>query len=127
MFSRFRDPSTLAHIQGTANILGGVWPILSIRTFEAVFGPKEDRWLVYTVAGLLVTNGTAQILAARAGEFRSARWIGIATAIPLATIDAKYVPKGRIRWTYLLDAAMELTFIGLWVSARVPPRLHATS
>lgn len=120
MLERITDPRVLAMAQGATNIAGGAWPILSIRSFEKVFGAKVDRWLVYTVGGLLIANGTAQMLAARAGELRSARWIGIGTATPLAAIDAIYAPTGRIRWTYLLDGVIELSWIGLWLGAREP-------
>ena len=37
-------------------LITGVWPLLSIGTFEKVTGPKTDRWLVKTV-GILVGVG----------------------------------------------------------------------
>jgi hypothetical protein len=92
-----------------------MWPLLSMRSFEAVFGPKADRWLVYTVAWLLLTNGVAQVISVRAGEVAGARRIGIGTAVTLASIDAVFVPAGRIRWTYLVDAAFEAGWILLWL------------
>jgi hypothetical protein len=52
---------TLARLQGTANLMGGLWPLLHLKSFEAVFGPKTDRWLVKTVSGLLVVNGLTQL------------------------------------------------------------------
>jgi hypothetical protein len=120
-FDRLSDPVTLAHAQGAFNLVSGSWPLLSMRTFEAVFGPKVDRWLVYTVSGLLVTNGLAQIVSARAGGVDAARSLGYGTAGTLLAIDLIYVPMGRIRWTYLLDAAFEAVWIGLWISARRVP------
>jgi hypothetical protein len=115
---RLADPVALAHAQGVSTVLGGAWPLLSIRTFEAVFGPKEDRWLVYTVSGLLVTNGLTQVLAARADAVPAARSLGYGTAGTLLAIDLVFVPAGRIRWTYLIDAAFEAAWIGLWRRAR---------
>jgi hypothetical protein len=116
----WRDPRFLGVAQGTANILGGVWPLASINTFEGIFGRKVDRWLVYTVACLLVANGTSQVLASRAGEVKAARWIGMGTAASLGVIDAIFVPRGRIRWTYALDGAMEAAWLALWARARMP-------
>jgi hypothetical protein len=52
---------TLARLQGAANLVGGLWPLLHLKSFEAVFGPKTDRWLVKTVSGLLVVNGVTQL------------------------------------------------------------------
>lgn len=114
----FADPVTLAHVQGVSTTLGGAWPLLSMPTFEAVFGPKADRWLVYTVSGLLVTNGLSQILSARAGAVPAARSRGYGTAGTLLAVDLVFVPAGRIRWTYLIDAALEAAWIGLWSRAR---------
>jgi hypothetical protein len=115
---RLTDPVALAHAQGVSTMLGGAWPLLSMRSFEAVFGPKEDRWLVYTVSGLLVTNGVSQVVAARAGAVPTARALGCGTAGTLLAIDLVFVPMGRIRWTYLIDAAFEAAWIGLWSRAR---------
>lgn len=124
---RLRDPQALAVAQGVSNILGGAWPLVSMRTFEWIFGRKVDHWLVRTVACLLVANGTTQVLAARAGDVRSARWVGIGTAASLGIIDAVYVPKGRIRWTYGLDAVMEAGWIVLWATARMPEDVTRSS
>jgi hypothetical protein len=115
---RLSDPTVLAEVQGWFNILGGAWPLVSMRTFEMVFGPKTDRWLEYTVAGLLVTNGVCQVSAARQGETDNARRLGRGTALTLLAVDLVFVPAGRIRWTYLLDAALEVGWLGLWARAR---------
>lgn len=112
-----RNPRVLGQVQGAANVAGGLWPLMSIRTFEWIFGRKTDRWLVYTVSGLLVANGISQWKASRAGEWRAARNIGIGTAVTLGAIDAVYAPIGRIRWTYLLDGAVEVGWVALWLMA----------
>ncbi|WP_201297846.1 hypothetical protein [Nocardia sp. CY41] len=97
------------------NLVGGLWPLLHRRSFEAVFGPKNDRWLQYTVAGLLAGNGVAQIMAtlSPAGVVH-ARRVGIITAAWLLAIDLTYVPKGDIPKTYLLDAVMEVGWLSAW-------------
>jgi len=107
------DRTRLGYAHGCFNIVGGLWPILSLRSFEAVFGPKTDRWLEYTVGGLLITNGLAQLHAARRAP-EVGRTIGAGTAATLLTIDVIFVPNGTIRWTYLLDGVMELGWLGLW-------------
>ncbi len=120
--SRFRnrlsDPAVLGEAQGWFNLIGGAWPLLSLRTFEAIFGPKTDRWLEYTVAGLLVTNGACQVIAARRSDATTARSLGGGTAVTLFAIDVIFVSTGRIRWTYLVDAAFEAGWLGLWAGAR---------
>ena len=50
-------PPLMGKAHGAFNIVGGLWPLIHLRSFEAVFGPKVDRWLEHTVAGLLTTVG----------------------------------------------------------------------
>ncbi|MFD3812345.1 hypothetical protein [Rhodococcus sp. NPDC058639] len=105
----------LARLNGSLNVAGGLWPLLHRRSFEAVFGSKVDRWLQYTVAGLLVGNGIAQLRAEDTPEgHRHARRVGVATAATLLAVDLIYVPAGRIPKTYLLDAAMEAAVLACW-------------
>jgi hypothetical protein len=115
---RLSDPAVLGEAQGWFNIVGGAWPLVSMRTFEAVFGPKADRWLEYTVAGLLVTNGVCQVMAVRRGDTETARRLGGGTAFTLLAVDLVFVPAGRIRWTYLLDAVLEVGWLALWAKTR---------
>lgn len=102
------------------NIAGGLWPLVHLPSFEAVSGPKVDRWLVRTVAGLLVANGLAQW---SAGDNPSAlavsRRVGLGTAVVLAAIDVRYASTGRISRVYLLDAVVELGWAAVW--ARTTP------
>ncbi|MFF3341374.1 hypothetical protein [Streptomyces flavidovirens] len=89
-----------------------------LRGFEWVFGPKADTWLQMTTGGLLVSTGVAQLAAARTSQGRAhARRVGLGTAITLLTIDLIYVPRGRIRPAYLLDAAMQAGWISAWLRA----------
>ena len=68
------DAVVLGHAHGVANLVGGLWPLLHISSFEKVFGPKIDRWLVKTVAGLLVVNGLTRLTtSSTAGGVRQAR------------------------------------------------------
>jgi hypothetical protein len=106
---------TVARAHGAANLIGGLWPLLHMRSFEAVFGPKVDRWLVKTVAGLLVVNGMT-LLATRSTpeSIAQARRLGVGTAAVLAMIDLSYAPIGRISKMYLADAAVEIGLIVVW-------------
>jgi len=111
----------LAH--GAFNIVGGLWPLVHLRSFEWVFGPKSDEWLQMTTGGLLVSAGVTQLAAASAPQGPAqARRIGLGTALTLLAVDLVYVPKGRIRPTYLLDAAMQTGWIAAWLRTARPGR-----
>ncbi|MFH8492746.1 hypothetical protein [Streptomyces coeruleorubidus] len=122
--ARARTPDradTVAVAQGLFNIVGGLWPLVHLRSFQWVFGPKTDDWLQMTTGGLLVSAGVAQLAAAPGPQGPvQARRIGLGTATTLLAIDLIYVPKGRIRPTYLLDAAMQTGWIAAWL--RSAPR-----
>ncbi|QKW53436.1 hypothetical protein [Streptomyces buecherae] len=99
--------------------MGELWPLSLLRSFERVFGPKHDRWLQRTTGGLLVSTGLAQLAAASALRGAAhARSVGLGTALTLLAIDLVHVPKGRIRPTYLWDAALEAGRITAWLRAR---------
>ena len=115
------DGVGLARAHGVANLAGGLWPLLHLRSFEMVFGPKTDRWLVKTVAGLLIVNGITQLAtSSSAASMRQARRLGVGTAAVLAAVDLIYVSAGRISKMYLVDAAVEVAWIMAWYQADVP-------
>lgn len=108
----------VARAHGAFNIASGLWPVLNMPTFEAATGPKTDEWLVKAVGGMLVATGLTQLAGAgSAVGRRDARRIGIGAAAALTVVDLVYVPKGRISKVYLLDAALHLAWIGLWLTS----------
>ncbi|HZA32086.1 MAG TPA: hypothetical protein VE462_11280 [Propionibacteriaceae bacterium] len=120
------NPVVLSRVHGLANLVGGLWPLLHINSFEVVFGPKTDRWLVKTVAGLLIANGLTQLSTSSSpASIRQARRLGLGTASALAGIDLIYVPAGRISPMYLVDAALEIGWIAAWLRADMPDRFSA--
>jgi hypothetical protein len=108
------ETPVMARVHGAFNIAAGLWPLLHVRSFEAVFGSKVDRWLEYTVAGLLTSVGYAQWRAANPDDWSHARRLGVTTAATLLAVDVVYVVRGRIRWTYSIDALVEAALIAGW-------------
>jgi hypothetical protein len=114
--------STVARSHGLFNVVGGLWPLVHIRSFEAVLGPKTDRWLVYTVAGLMVSIGGSQLSAAsHPTTLRQARLVGACAAATFAAIDVVYVTRRRIRPTYLIDAVFEAGWLAVWATSFAEP------
>src|SRR5204863_871775 len=88
----------------------GIWPLVHIRSFMKVTGPKTDLWLVRTVALLvlsisfgiavgLIWNGTSTLVLAGTSAFF------------LFAIDIYYVTRGVISRIYLADAFLEMVFV----------------
>src|SRR5829696_9481870 len=105
----------LARVQALFYIVTGVWPFLSMRSFEAVTGPKVDRWLVKTVGALVAVIGCALALASRRRQLApEVVLVAAGSAASLAAIDTVYVAKRRISPVYLLDAVAELALVAGW-------------
>ena len=106
----------VAVAQGLYYAITGVWPLVSLRTFEAITGPKTDKWLVRTVGVLVAVIGTGMTCAGRSGSIApEVRLIGIGSALGLSAIDIVYAAPGSIARTYLLDALIELALVLGWL------------
>jgi hypothetical protein len=115
---RTQHLEALALVHGAFNLVAGLWPLVHLRSFEAVFGPKTDKWLVRTVAGLLATAGATQLVTpSDAAALEQTRRIGLGTAAVLGSIDLVYAPRGRISRMYLLDALAEGALVAAWLAA----------
>ena len=111
----------VARAHGLFNIASGLWPLVHVRSFEAVFGRKTDRFLEYTVAGLMTCVGWTQLRSGRSPEAAAlARTIGVGTAGTLLAIDLIYAPPRRIPATYLIDAVVEAGWLAAWALADSP-------
>ena len=108
----------VAWTQAAYFLLTGVWPLVHIRSFMTVTGPKTDLWLVKTV-GILVTVVGLVIAVAAARHAISLEILLLATAsaAALAAIDVIYVATRVIARIYLLDAAAETVLIIAWLLA----------
>jgi hypothetical protein len=93
-------------------ITTGVWPLLHLRSFEMLTGPKTDRWLVHMVGALALTNGIViGIGARRERDPLQTTALAVLSATAFAAIDVIYVARGRIRPIYLADAVVEMAFV----------------
>ena len=112
-------PETLALGQGLYYAVTGIWPLLSMRTFEVVTGPKTDKWLVKTVGVLVAVIGAALALAGwRRNVAPESAILAAGSAAGLGAIDTVYATKGRISKIYLLDAIVEAALVVAWAAAR---------
>jgi hypothetical protein len=107
--------STLAVFQGTYYTATGIWPLVHLRSFLAVTGPKNDLWLVRTVGSLVTCIGAQMLIAGRRGEVvPEVKMLAALSAASLAGIDVCYAANRTISPVYLLDAAVEVALGVLW-------------
>lgn len=105
----------LAWIQGLYFLVTGVWPLVHVRSFMAVTGPKTDVWLVQTVGVLIIVIALTILLGAWQGKVEKlAVFIAVGSALALTMVDIVFVLKRQISKIYLVDAAVELALLGGW-------------
>ncbi|MEJ8757275.1 hypothetical protein WG947_09730 [Pontibacter sp. H259] len=102
-------------MQGLYWFITGVWPFLHLQSFIWITGPKQDIWLLYTVAALITVIGGVLLSAGlRQRVTLEIKMLGIGGAAGLIGIDVYYALNDVIRDIYLLDAAAETLIILLW-------------
>jgi hypothetical protein len=101
--------------QGTYFLATGLWPLVSLKTFYAVTGPKRDGWLVQTVGSMIACVGSTLLLGARRRSVSpEIRWLGASSAAALLAVDVVFVGQRRIPRIYLADAVAELGLLAGW-------------
>jgi hypothetical protein len=115
-----KTPKLAPFAQGVFYVATGLWPLVHLKSFEAVTGPKVDRWLVRTVSGLITVVGAA-LIAGACEQRRSSRTLavlGIGSALALGVSDVIYASRGRISKIYYADAAAEAGILAAWAVRR---------
>lgn len=106
----------LAALQGCYFFITGIWPLLNMRSFLLVTGPKTDLWLVKTVGAVLAVVGATLVLAAAREEVTaSIALLAAGSAAALACVDIRYALTRVIAPIYLADAALEAILILCWI------------
>jgi hypothetical protein len=96
-------------------LLTGLWPIVDIRSFMFVTGPKTDIWLVKTVGALLVPVGVSMLSAIARQDSRPIKILGSGIALAFLSIDVYYASTDVISDIYLADAVVEIVFLIGWI------------
>src|SRR4051812_15268030 len=103
-------------IQSVYILVTAVWPLVDIRSFMMVTGPKKDVWLVKTVAVILLCISIGFIAAWYSSQI-SIPLIILAASLSagLAAVDIYYVFSGVISAIYLGDALIETGLLICWI------------
>ncbi len=106
----------VAIVQGIYFLVTGIWPILSMKTFLMITGPKTDLWLVKTVGLILAAIGLVLLYAQRTATINPpVILLATGSAATLALVEFIYVIKRVISPIYLADAFIELILIVWWI------------
>ena len=118
--SRMERRERLALAQGAYFVATGVWPIVHLRSFERVTGPKPEGWLVKTVGGVVTAVGAALIAAARNRRVTpEIELLAVGSSAALGAIDLFYGGiRRRISPVYLAEALLEAGLIAVWTTSR---------
>ena len=111
--------------QAAYYLITGMWPVLHFRSFEALTGPKPDRFTTESTGMLFVASGVALTVAATEGApDRSSR--ALSAAVPLAAGLVTLRHRPQLRAVFLADAATQSVLALLSASAsRNPHRWDA--
>ena len=108
---------TASTLQGAFWLASGLWPLLHLKSFEIVTGPKKDDWLVKSIGGLISVVGATLLVGSRERrQTKSLKTLAVGSALVLGTADVVYSFSGRISKIYLLDAVAQAAFLGLWTT-----------
>jgi hypothetical protein len=117
-----RPPAArVALIHGAYLFATGAWPIVSLRTFKKVTGPKPEGWLTKGVGACLANVGAVLLAAGARGKVaRELRLLGAGVGLSFAAMDFYYAGvRRRISPVYLLNGAASLALVALWGLAEV--------
>lgn len=101
-------------VQGAYYLVTGVWPVVSMASFELVTGAKHDEWLVKTV-GLLAAVIGANVLAGASSPAFSRRTLilSVSSALAFTAIDLIYGGARVISPVYFVDAGAQVSLLTL--------------
>lgn len=100
--------------QAAHYILTGLWAVLHLRSFEALTGKKQDRWLVRSTGLMIATVGSYFLMAGVQGPSPRTRWFGMLFPAALATADVCWAWRSTRAKAYLADALVAGIVIGAW-------------
>ena len=104
--------------QAAVYLTTGLWPLVHLRSFEAVTGRKRDDWLVKANGAIFAAIGLGLGLAAVRDRL-TPEWRAMAVALAAGVIgvEGTNLARRRISWVYGLDAAFEAAMAVVWLAA----------
>lgn len=114
---RLQPWSKLALAHGAYLVFIGGWPLLHLKSFAKVTGPKPEGWLTKAIGAAFANIGITMIQSALRGgrARREVRSLAVRMAMTLAAFDFYYAGvRRRISPIYLGNGVVQLGFAVLW-------------
>ena len=106
----------LALAHGIYFVLGGAWPLVDMRSFEFVTGPKADPVQVRAIAGISLFLGAALLWCVHRGVVESPMRLVVAGASSTHAIMLfNNTGPGGIEWAILAQGSAHAIFTLSWV------------
>jgi hypothetical protein len=118
--TRHGKRDALTRVQGAYYVASGLWPVVHMRSFESLTGPKQDHWLVRSYGVLIAAIGIVLLSSERTPA------LAVASSLGIATPEVWYsLVRRRLPWPYLADAVVEAGFAAAAVyDAMAAPESH---
>ncbi|GAB0157916.1 hypothetical protein CHRYSEOSP005_32100 [Chryseobacterium sp. Alg-005] len=111
-----KSPHLIPLVQGIYFFITGVWPLIHLKSFMEVTGPKTDIWLVQTVAVLILSHSMLFFyIAFKKRILPVYALMGMITTSGLAIIELYYYFQGTLKWVYFIDSVIEILFFIYWL------------
>lgn len=105
-----RAARQLLWAQGAYYAVAGAWPIMHARSFEAVTGPKPDRFVLESTGALFAAAGLALVAAASRDGAPDGSARLLSALVPAASTLAVLRHRPEIRPVYVADAVVQCAF-----------------
>jgi hypothetical protein len=108
----------LTRAQGWYYLIGGLWPFVHFRSFQAVAGPKPDRFQTEVTSALFAASGAAIVVGAR---HPLGRVLACLSALGVAGVNWRH--RHSVRPLFYAESGMEVMFA--LAAAAAPPGRRA--
>lgn len=91
--------------QGSYYLITSVWPLINFESFEAVVGPKPDRFQFFTTALLILIIAVSLLLSVGRQKTRAIKLLALGTPIVFIVVEMWF--RESIRSVFMLEAILE--------------------
>jgi hypothetical protein len=104
--------NSMTIVQGAYYLVTGLWPIVHLRSFAAVAGPKPDPFQTRVTGALFAAAGAALVVGSRTEHDRNPVAL-LSSATACAALSVTLAHARSLRWTLRLETIPEFAFMAV--------------